>query len=341
MDNELPLVSVIIPCYNQGAFLAETLDSVLNQKYENWECLIVNDDSPDNTEVVALNYCQVDSRFRYIHKENGGVSSTRNLGLKHAKGRYIQFLDSDDLLHADKLALQVNEFIEDDQKDVIVGSALYFEDGNFNVFYYDINKALTNPCYPVSGKGAKILKHLFDRNQFATSAPLFKKEIFDKIGYFDESLIYFEDWDLWLRCAMENYTFSSQNYHKAITYIRIHGKSVSWNYKRMMYAYSQMSEKISEKKILSLKDGKILLPYFFSCKKKMSIFQYVEALKLGYENNNPAITKEWAIEKGLSYAVLKLSRRVTFILSLYKYFLMFSHSLRRIQLSILLGLNKT
>lgn len=75
----LSLISVIVPCYNQAQYLDECLQSVLDQTYQNWECIIVNDGSPDNTEEIALRWTKKDSRFRYLKKENEGLSSARNL----------------------------------------------------------------------------------------------------------------------------------------------------------------------------------------------------------------------------------------------------------------------
>ena len=77
MDNK-KLVSVVIPCYNQAEYLPETLDSLIAQNYKNWEGIIVNDGSPDNTEEIALAYLEKDQRFKYFSKENGGLSSARN-----------------------------------------------------------------------------------------------------------------------------------------------------------------------------------------------------------------------------------------------------------------------
>ena len=93
-----PLISVIVPCYNQAQYLDECLQSVLNQIYTDWECIIVNDGSPDHTEEVAKKWLEKDSRFRYIYKETGGLSSARNAGIKIAKGEWIQFLDCDDFI---------------------------------------------------------------------------------------------------------------------------------------------------------------------------------------------------------------------------------------------------
>lgn len=76
------LISIIVPCYKQAHYLGEALQSVLEQTYENWECIIINDGSPDNTEIVAKKWIEKDVRFRYLYKENGGLSSARNAGIK-------------------------------------------------------------------------------------------------------------------------------------------------------------------------------------------------------------------------------------------------------------------
>jgi hypothetical protein len=105
-------VSVIIPCHNRGGFLKETCDSIANQTHENWEVLIINDGSTDNTEEISIEICNNDNRFRYFGKNNGGVSSARNLGLDNATGDYIQFLDSDDLLEPTKFEKSVKSNVD-------------------------------------------------------------------------------------------------------------------------------------------------------------------------------------------------------------------------------------
>lgn len=104
-----PKVSIIVPCYNQAQFLDEALQSVLDQTYTNWECIIVNDGSPDHTEEVAQKWAAKEARFVYLKKENGGVSSARNAGIEKAKGDFIQFLDSDDCIDNRKLELSLQE----------------------------------------------------------------------------------------------------------------------------------------------------------------------------------------------------------------------------------------
>lgn len=92
-----PLVSIIIPVYKVEAYLAQCLDSVLHQTLTEWECILVDDGSPDGSGVICDAYVSTDSRFRVIHKENGGVSSARNVALETARGEYVAFMDSDDL----------------------------------------------------------------------------------------------------------------------------------------------------------------------------------------------------------------------------------------------------
>ena len=120
------LISVIVPCYNQSHFLDETLNSILNQSYTNWECIIVNDGSPDDTENIAIKWINNDCRFQYIVKENGGLSSARNKGLEIAKGDFIQFLDSDDLLSSDKFQKSINT-IEKVGADVVITNFVRFK----------------------------------------------------------------------------------------------------------------------------------------------------------------------------------------------------------------------
>jgi hypothetical protein len=119
------LVSIIVPCYNQSQFLDEALQSVFDQTYTNWECIIVNDDSPDNTEEVAKKWVEKDSRFVYLYMENGGVSAARNLGLDIATGDYVQFLDADDCLHHLKFEKSL-ELVKKHNADLIISNYVVF-----------------------------------------------------------------------------------------------------------------------------------------------------------------------------------------------------------------------
>lgn len=116
-----PLVSIIIPTYNREWIIEDTLLSVISQTYSNWECIIVDDKSTDNTKEIVNNFVKNDSRFRFISKlntEKKGASISRNIGIKHAKGEYIQFLDSDDLLANNKIEAQIQLLIDEDDKTI-------------------------------------------------------------------------------------------------------------------------------------------------------------------------------------------------------------------------------
>ncbi|MGM0932657.1 MAG: glycosyltransferase family 2 protein [Bacteroidota bacterium] len=105
-----PLVSIIIPTYNRAHLIGETLDSVLAQTYQNWECIVADDGSTDDTLELLQKYNQRDNRIRFIDRPEGkikGAASSRNVGFENSKGQYIQYLDSDDLLPPDKLELQI------------------------------------------------------------------------------------------------------------------------------------------------------------------------------------------------------------------------------------------
>lgn len=103
-----PLVSVIIPCYNQARFLPDAVASLQAQTLATWECMIVDDGSADNTAKVAESLAQGDDRIRVVSQSNHGPSAARNAGLRLARGRYIQFLDADDLIAPEKLLAQVS-----------------------------------------------------------------------------------------------------------------------------------------------------------------------------------------------------------------------------------------
>ena len=106
-------VSIIVPCFKQAEYLPETLDSVLAQTYQNWECVIVNDGSPDNTDEVVEQYLLQDHRFKYIKQENQGPSAARNNGIKDSCGEFILPLDADDLIAPSYLEKAVRVFEQD------------------------------------------------------------------------------------------------------------------------------------------------------------------------------------------------------------------------------------
>ena len=104
----MPAISIIIPVYNVEKYLRRCLDSVLNQTFQDWQAICVNDGSPDNSATILEEYAQRGSRFVVVTKKNGGSSDARNVGVKRAQGEYILFVDSDDFIHPQTLELMVD-----------------------------------------------------------------------------------------------------------------------------------------------------------------------------------------------------------------------------------------
>lgn len=130
MDNEVPLLSVIIPIYNVADYLAECLDSIINQTYKNLEIILVNDGSTDNSPEIIEEYKRKDPRIRVINKENGGLSSARNAGLDIMSGDYVIFVDSDDTLDITTIELNMKYFIEDTTLEMIQFPILFYWKSN-------------------------------------------------------------------------------------------------------------------------------------------------------------------------------------------------------------------
>lgn len=173
------MISVIVPCYNQSSYLSECLKSVLDQTYKDWECIIVDDGSPDNTEDIALEWVKKDERFKYYKKTNGGVSSARNFGIEKASGKWILPLDGDDKIANRYLELASKEF---DDFDIIYCIGNYFGNKSGEIILDDF----------------EITKILLENQIFCTA--FFKKQDWIKVGGFDESMHKgYEDWEFWLR----------------------------------------------------------------------------------------------------------------------------------------------
>lgn len=220
-----PLISIIVPCYNQAQYLPETLDSVLAQTYPYWECVIVNDGSPDNTEEIAKQYCLKDERFKYVFKENGGLSSARNAGLKIINGEFVQFLDSDDLIDACKFEKQLIDFKSDDNLDVSISNYCCFN--NLEIIY---------PTDEWNNLISTDIKHdILFRWDKKFSIPIhtavFKRNCLDII-LFNEQLTAKEDWVFWVDLIINNQNFKYINLPLAL--YRVNLKSMTQN-RNLMY----------------------------------------------------------------------------------------------------------
>ena len=188
------LVSIIVPCYKQAHFLKESLQSVLDQTYLNWECIIVNDGSPDDTERIAKQWGVRDSRFKYLKKENGGLSSARNAGIAFSDGEYILPLDADDYIHKDYLAKLVPELKQDDSLAIVSCYSKFFK------------KSLDEIVYELKPVGSTYHYLLYVNRLIATS--LYRRRCWEEVGGYDESMKKgFEDWEFWIAITKQGWKY--------------------------------------------------------------------------------------------------------------------------------------
>lgn len=191
-------ISIIIPCYNQAQYLPEALNSVLRQKYTNWECIIINDGSSDNTHEVAQEWLKKDKRFKYIYKDNGGLSSARNAGLDLAIGNYIQFLDADDLLDINRFESLFNLVHEkkSSEKQILIST---FKTLKLDSEVVEHPGYLKTECFN--------LKEILYKWDIEFTIPihcgLFPSSYYSTFR-FDENLKAKEDWVMWLSVFSNN-----------------------------------------------------------------------------------------------------------------------------------------
>ncbi|TYB80170.1 glycosyltransferase family 2 protein [Bizionia saleffrena] len=193
-----PLVSIIIPTYNRAHLIGETLDSVLEQTYKNWECLIIDDGSTDLTEHIVLAKTKLDHRFQF-HKrpENKpkGANTCRNLGLDLSHGDYIMFLDSDDLLAKSCLEYRIMAFKNNPELDFVIANTAYYTNGEFNKQpICDYNKNTSAKTY--------LSQFLSYNLPWTIMSVLWKKSIIKNIR-FDEQLLRFQDLDFHIQILLQ------------------------------------------------------------------------------------------------------------------------------------------
>lgn len=242
-----PLVSVILPTYNRATLLPRAIKSVLNQTYKNFELIIVDDDSTDNTKKIVNDF--KDKRIKYIlHKENKGGAASRNMGIKQAKGEYIAFQDSDDEWLPKKIEKHIETF-----KSLSI---------KYGVVYAD--------CWVIEGSKKYLISSKFDqksglikkdilRGNFVTIQTVVRKSCFSTMSLFDEKLPRFQDWELWIRIS-KKYLFKYINEPLAIVYHQSEG-SISNDMDALIKSYEMILKKHKED---IKKEQDLLREYYFT-----------------------------------------------------------------------------
>ncbi len=192
----MPFVSVIMSVFNSQTFLCECIRSILEQSYENFEFIIINDASTDRSKDIINNF--TDKRIIVIENiKRLGLTKSLNTGLKQSRGDYIARIDADDIANKDRLRVQI-EYLQRNQDISILGSYVLLSTADGNIL-----KCLKPPEHD-----ADIRKILIWRNCMIHPSLMIRKKVFDLIGLYDENFIYSQDYDLCLR-ALHNFKFTN------------------------------------------------------------------------------------------------------------------------------------
>ncbi|REE24457.1 glycosyltransferase involved in cell wall biosynthesis [Winogradskyella pacifica] len=187
-----PLVSIIIPTFNRAHLIGETLDSVLAQTYQNWECIVVDDGSTDGTDQLIASHCAKDSRFQYHHRPTDrlpGGNAARNYGFEVSKGEYVQWFDSDDLMLPNKIEVKVK---------AIIGKKVDFVVCE-NAEIYSLEPYKYRKRWLIKTEGNTLLNHLKTNVAFTTAGPFFKKNFLKDKLLFDERVLIGQEWEFYSR----------------------------------------------------------------------------------------------------------------------------------------------
>ncbi len=246
MRSEHPLISVIVPCYNYAHYLSATLNSILEQTISDWECIIIDDGSTDNTKEIAQQFCSRDSRFIYNYQNNQGLSSARNNGIDLAKGTYIQLLDADDMISPEKIKEQLNCFESKPDLDIVYSDYKFMDPSAQKYWSADGIDWITMKhkafieylCY--WEKGFRIPIHCY----------LFKRSCFERWGKFDIELPTHEDLALQLNFSLNGASYFMLT--SKTSFYRVHSTSMVSNYTNMHKGYLLTLIKILQHRKLNL-----------------------------------------------------------------------------------------
>jgi glycosyltransferase involved in cell wall biosynthesis len=201
MDN--PLVSIILPTYNRELYIKRAIDSVLNQTYRNIELIVIDDSSSDNTFQIISEIARKDSRVIILkNKENLGLVKNLNKGIELAKGKYVARLDDDDFWSDFKKIEKQVFFLEKNKDYGLVGGGMIKIDAK--------NNERARCLFPEKDKDIRKIILLY--NPFVHTSVVFRKDVFNKVGGYDERFLYFEDWDLWMKIGKVSKFYNFQDY---------------------------------------------------------------------------------------------------------------------------------
>ncbi len=231
----MPEVSIIITVYNLATYLEEAIRSVLNQTYQDMEIIVVDDGSTDNTRELVMNFAN--PKINYIFQKNRGAGAARNTGIRASTGRYIAFLDADDVWLPQKLELQL-KVIESSPWASVIYCDMYF----YGTTDYTLPETFFQQ-FKWPPPWGKVLDKMAIRSFGIPSTLLVKRDVFEKIGLFDEGLPYCDDYDMLLRMAAY---FEFEVLPTPLVKYRLHPSQISRNYAQVLMNHVIVFDKAKE-----------------------------------------------------------------------------------------------
>jgi glycosyltransferase involved in cell wall biosynthesis len=260
-----PRVSVVITCYNYARYLAQSIESVLSQTYQDYEIIVVNDGSTDDTDEVVSGYLS-DSRIQYISQANMGQAGAKNAGIERSTGECVAFLDADDFWHKDKLEKQL-PLLSNEKVGVVYTVAQHVDEIGRHVNSKPTRKYLR----PKSGFVYKDL--LFD-NFVPFSSSIVRKRCLEVCGLFDETLSMGIDWDLWLRIS-PRYEFCYVD--EALLFYRVgHTGQMSKNIEERQRCSDRIMARFIERSRSLLKPHWIRKAWAYTCVNRGYYFRNID-----------------------------------------------------------------
>lgn len=236
-------VSIIIPTYNRANYIGQTIKSALSQTYSDYEIIVVDDGSTDNTKEVIAQY---NGKVRYFYQENKGPTVARNLGINKSSGEYIAFLDDDDMWLPEKLEKQVRVLDADPRIGFVCCASYVIDDKNNEMLIWKRNKELTKATF----------ENLYERNFVYNLTVLIREGCIKEVGGLDETLLVSADYDLWLRVAKKHEFYYID---EPLTKYRLHENNLSKNYNVRLRNHIKILKKVEITKDISYLKQRIRL----------------------------------------------------------------------------------
>ncbi|MGI9533465.1 MAG: glycosyltransferase family 2 protein [Thermodesulfobacteriota bacterium] len=265
------LVSVILPTFNRSNFITFSINSLLSQTYKNIEIIVVDDGSTDETEHIIKLFN--DSRIRYIKlDDNHGANFARNIGLRNALGEFVTFLDSDDEFMVLKIEKELNVLLTNKSIGLVYsGLCQYHVD--------DAKKENLRTTIP-KFRG-DIYNEILYRNVIGTPSPLIRKECFEKVGFFDETMKSCQDWEMWIRISKH---YKVEYLNEPFMFMCVHGNQISTNLEFKIQGMETILNKykpyMKDKNKLSSFMRKIGIFHSLNNNKRQSIIYLSKTIKL-------------------------------------------------------------